>query len=57
MTIGPPARAGSLVGTVALTRLALRRDRVRLAIWVVVLGHAMWQRSVSEAVITAGQQL
>lgn len=37
MTSGPPARAGSLVGTVALVRLALRRDRVRLAIWVVVL--------------------
>lgn len=42
MTQGAAAPAGSLVGTWALTRLALRRDRVRLVIWVVVLVAVTW---------------
>jgi polyether ionophore transport system permease protein len=32
-----PARAGALTGTGALTRLALRRDRIMMAIWIYAL--------------------
>ena len=37
ITTSTAPAASSLTGTVALVRFALRRDRIRLAVWISVL--------------------
>ncbi|MFG2557644.1 ABC transporter permease [Streptomyces sp. NPDC048496] len=55
---GRPARGGQLSGTGTLLRLALRRDRIMMPIWVIVLGGSFSSvgKSFSSLYDTAAQR-
>ncbi|MFV5992448.1 ABC transporter permease [Streptomyces sp. NPDC056231] len=55
---GRPARGGQLTGTGTLLRLALRRDRIMMPIWVIVLGGSFSSvgKSFSSLYDTAAQR-
>ena len=59
-----PRRPGQLAGWTEVVRLVLRRDRVRLAVWLLSISGIVWVQAVSidglygndhEALVRAGE--